>query len=247
MPELKSNINDKLGVLEGGFNLYKQTLPTTFPYAFMAILCLSLPQIFFEYNIAITSTLSLFIIGVLGFIAFILINALLFRLYCISNHIPSTFFSSLRHVIFKLIPLLMVTILYCLIVISGTLLLIVPGIILAISLMFSFLLTLIDNKNILQTLIKSHQLVWGNWWHSSLIIFFLFLTNIFVSLLVFIVTSMLLIPSNLTLIQIQFFILLINIFIQSFFLPLIFSTSLILLYDLIKRKTLSQSNWFNYF
>ncbi|HET7174519.1 MAG TPA: hypothetical protein VFK21_00790 [Gammaproteobacteria bacterium] len=57
-------------------------------------------------------------------------------------------------------------IVYALAVILGMVLLIVPGLILAISLMFAQFSVVLDSRGPIQALNRSHNLVWGHWWRT---------------------------------------------------------------------------------
>lgn len=64
-------------------------------------------------------------------------------------------------------PLLIVTlILYLVAFIVGTILLVVPGVILGLSLIMSMALVVFDRKGPIDALVGSHKLVWGNWWRT---------------------------------------------------------------------------------
>lgn len=69
---------------------------------------------------------------------------------------------------------LLATVLYLLVVALG-LLLIVPGVILGISLMFCFYAVVLDGSRPLPALNASHHLVWGHWWRTLglMILFYL--------------------------------------------------------------------------
>ncbi len=66
-----------------------------------------------------------------------------------------------------LIVLLVLTILA---LIGGLLLLIVPGVILAVSLMLSMPVFLLEDKGPIASLKSSHRLVWGHWWRTAAIL-----------------------------------------------------------------------------
>jgi hypothetical protein len=57
-------------------------------------------------------------------------------------------------------------ILFMLAVMIGTLLLIIPGIILMVSLLLCYPTAMFDNKGPVSALTESHRLVWGNWWRT---------------------------------------------------------------------------------
>ncbi|MCG6970643.1 MAG: hypothetical protein LJE85_12825 [Gammaproteobacteria bacterium] len=68
------------------------------------------------------------------------------------------------------IPLLITGILYSLAVGLGMVLLVIPGIILMVSLVLYMPAFTMDNAGIIGSLKKSHDLVWGNWWRTLLIL-----------------------------------------------------------------------------
>jgi hypothetical protein len=66
----------------------------------------------------------------------------------------------------RLPALVVMMILFILAVMIGTLLLIIPGIILMVSLLLCYPTALFDNKGPVSALSESHRLVWGNWWRT---------------------------------------------------------------------------------
>ena len=61
-------------------------------------------------------------------------------------------------------------ILFTLAVMIGTLLLIIPGLILMVSLLLCFPTALFDRQGPGFRLTESHRLVWGNWWRTAAIL-----------------------------------------------------------------------------
>jgi hypothetical protein len=74
----------------------------------------------------------------------------------------------------KLFPVILATILYSLAMMGGFLLLIVPGMILWLSLLFYALCIVLEDDGILESLRHSHRLVWGNWWRTAVIVTVIF-------------------------------------------------------------------------
>lgn len=69
------------------------------------------------------------------------------------------------------LPLLIVlTILYFVAIMCGTILLIVPGLILMVSLILSVPIFLLEDRGPVDSLTSSHRLVWGNWWRTAAIL-----------------------------------------------------------------------------
>lgn len=239
---LKSEPQDKLSIIEQGFHLYKHIFWHALPYSLFAAAFIFIPQLFIDiklpFSLAELGQNLRFIISALFFwlFSFILLSALIFRIYCITAQLPLTFIDSIVHALSKLVPLLLLGILYALMVISGTLFLVIPGVILAISLMFSFILFITDNQNVLQTLLTSHRLVWGNWWHTLFVVSFPLLIDIAVSfsVLLCLITLSKVYPISPT--HLYFAVCISNIVIQTLFIPLIFSVALSLLNDLRARQ-----------
>lgn len=246
MITLSSELKDKQQIIEQGIAIYRRTLWQILPFSFLAVFFTFLPSFIFILPGIKTATTGQ-LLGthcVCWVIAFTFFAALIFRLYCLSYHIPNTFIRSLKHALFKLIPLLLLVTLYSLIILSGTMLLVIPGIILSVSLMFSFYILITDNQNILQTLTSSHRLVWDHWWDVTLCLAIPFLLNIVVSLLILfiVIGSSMLVKENAFLSYFSLFFL--NILIQTFLVPFTFSIMLALFHDLRLRQTLQQPTWY---
>ncbi|HRE32570.1 MAG TPA: hypothetical protein PLD88_11400, partial [Candidatus Berkiella sp.] len=229
---LKSEPQDKLFVVKQGFHFYLHTFWVALPYSLLATSFILVPQLFIDVTTPsavenflhqtplVLTTIISWLIG------FILLSALVFRLHCITEQLPLTFLNSVLHALFKLIPLLLLGVVYILMIISGTLFLIIPGIILAVSLMFSFILFITDNQNVLPTLLTSHRLVWGNWWHTLLIISLPLLIDIAVSFSVLLLLFMLFKHYQIGLLELYRSLCFTNIVIQALFTPLIFCIAL---------------------
>lgn len=69
----------------------------------------------------------------------------------------------------RLPTVIVATILYSLAIMGGFLVLIVPGLILWVSLIFYTFCIILEGDGILESLRHSHRLVWGNWWRTFVI------------------------------------------------------------------------------
>lgn len=239
MFRFKSEPIDKQSVLEEGFALYKHTLSISLPYSALIALLTTLPFLFRFSNQATFYLLTLLCV----LISFILSCALLFHLYCYCYHVPSSFAVSLMQAFVKFPSLIYLAMVYGIIILSGTMLLIVPGVILAFSLMFAFILVLTENEPLLQNLISSHRLVWGNWWHSFFIMSTPLLLDIILILAAFITIAEISSLNKLSLYTTACLLGVSNFIVQTFLLPLILSISLVLLHDLRQRKVLHYPPW----
>ena len=69
----------------------------------------------------------------------------------------------------RLLPVILASLLYGLAVLGGSLLVIIPGIIVWLSLAFYALCITLEGDGIIESLRHSHRLVWGNWWRTAMI------------------------------------------------------------------------------
>jgi hypothetical protein len=78
--------------------------------------------------------------------------------------------TALQATLTRLPALVAMVILFTLALMIGTLLLIIPGLILMVSLILCFATALFDNKGPVSALTESHRLVWGNWWRTFVVL-----------------------------------------------------------------------------
>ncbi|MGB5458206.1 MAG: hypothetical protein WBO14_14750 [Gammaproteobacteria bacterium] len=108
--------------------------------------------------------------AIMWIISIILYNAILSRVGDIASGADSDLYDALIVGIRKLLPVFIAAILYSLAVSIGIVLLIVPGLILMITLLFFQVLIVVDDEGIIAALKHSHNLVWGNYWRTSAVI-----------------------------------------------------------------------------
>lgn len=88
-----------------------------------------------------------------------------------------------------MLPLLGCMLLYGIAIGVGSILLLIPGIILSLSLMFGPYVLIIERGGVLESLKRSHSLVWGYWWRTSGIILIAFFIMMVAYVLVGIVAA----------------------------------------------------------
>ncbi len=244
MFKLESEPTDAQAILEKSIDLYRHTLSFTVLYSFIIATIISLPLMLIHrsfWHWHESSALCFILFAAL--IAFIFSSALLFHLYCYSSNVPSSIALALKQIMIKSPSLLLLMLTYILIVLSGTLLFIIPGIFFAFSLMFSFLLVLTANQSVFQSLTGSHQLVKQHWWHTFAIMSTPLLLNIVISLICFISVAEYGMFLKFSTASISLILAFVNIFIQMMFIPFIMSVTIVLLHDLRLRKSLASPPW----
>jgi hypothetical protein len=100
----------------------------------------------------------------------VLFAAVVGRMDAVHRGAPISYGESLSLGVGCSLPLLGCFILYVLAIAIGSVLLIVPGLILMLSLMFAPYMIIIEGKGVIACLKDSHNLVWGNWWRTAAII-----------------------------------------------------------------------------
>jgi hypothetical protein len=70
----------------------------------------------------------------------------------------------------RLLPVFVSTIVWGCIIAFGMLLLVLPGLIVMVSMVFAMPAIVLDDKGALESLGYSHRLVWGLWWHAATLV-----------------------------------------------------------------------------
>lgn len=233
-------------LIKNSICLYTTNLRKVSLLSFLAMLSFLIP-IYLPFLSEQTRTTSLptnnsewLITGICWFIALVIASGLLFYLHCLYYGIRNTLPKVLKHALSRSFILLVVGIFYVAFVFSGTMLLLIPGFILSISLMFSFLLALNENKGALQSLLVSHKLVWGHWWHTFLTISIPVIINAIMSMILFL--GIALMVMKLPSLGMQHYILIFatQLILHTVLMPFPFCVALVLLNDLRIRKNLSK-------
>jgi len=103
-------------------------------------------------------------------VSIILYNAILSRVGEIAKDGNGELYDALIVGIRKAFPVFIAAILYSLAITLGFVLLVIPGLILMITLLFFQVLIVVDDEGIIASLKQSHALVWGNYWRTSAVI-----------------------------------------------------------------------------
>lgn len=107
---------------------------------------------------------------IMWLVSLILYNAILFRIGAVASGDSGDLYDALITGIRKVIPVFIAAILYSLAISAGFVLLVIPGLILMVTLLFFQVLIVIDDEGIIASLKRSHQLVWGNYWRTTAVI-----------------------------------------------------------------------------
>jgi hypothetical protein len=98
-------------------------------------------------------------------------SAMIYRIDNVANGRADDFIEVLLLAFKKFPTVILAGILYTIAITIGTFLLVIPGIILMISLMFCWYFILLEDMNAYDSLMASHRLVWGDWWRTNIVFF----------------------------------------------------------------------------
>jgi fucose permease len=99
-------------------------------------------------------------------ISFILFSALLYKIDKSAKQQHRSYGEALAIGLKKLPSILLAIFLYGIAITIGTLLLLIPGIILSLSLFFYYYYIVLEDMSAYQSLKASHKLVWKDWWRT---------------------------------------------------------------------------------
>jgi hypothetical protein len=107
---------------------------------------------------------------IMWIVSIILYNAILSRVGDVASGGDGELYDALIIGIKKLFPVFLAAILYSLAVSIGFVLLVIPGLIIMITLLFFQVLIVVDGEGVIASLKHSHNLVWGNYWRTTAVI-----------------------------------------------------------------------------
>jgi hypothetical protein len=110
---------------------------------------------------------TLYVIGVL--LSMLFVAAIYLRIDAVASGNAAEG-NALSAVVPRLPLLIVMMILYILAIIIGCILLFVPGLIVAVSMMLCMAVFLFEDKGPIASLASSHRLVWGHWWRTLAIV-----------------------------------------------------------------------------
>jgi hypothetical protein len=163
------------GVLDDGFKLFRACFTQVVGLAILASLISQIPSLVMTSAIDADGVPQLgagvgiaALVGML--LSVVLFGALVSRIHLIHEGRSPSLGDSLNAGLACMLSLLGSMILYGLAVAVGMVLLIVPGLIVMVSLMFAPYIVVTEGAGVIESLRRSHQLVWGHWWRTSALV-----------------------------------------------------------------------------
>lgn len=168
-PEAPQSIG---GVLDEGFKLYRASLSGVVVFTFFAMAAGQLPNLVIDPAAVLPQFTTALAVALLVSLAasMLFYAAAVGRMDAVAEGRELSAGAALRLGVVKMLPLLVFMLLYAIIVTVGLLLLVVPGILFSVSLMFGSYVMVVEGKGPLAALGDSHRLVWGHWWRTLVIL-----------------------------------------------------------------------------
>jgi hypothetical protein len=160
-------------VLDNGFSLYRHSLKDAFVFAFLSAFLTAL----INRMVLATITAETFDIGLLAvsWIATMAVTIFFYTpvvatIYAVQHGARLAPSDALALGTRRFFIVLGVVVLYSLAVFAGTLLLIIPGIFIAVALVFSTIPAIAESKGVIESLRYSFELVKGRWWRTAILL-----------------------------------------------------------------------------
>jgi hypothetical protein len=163
------------GVLDNGFKLLKASFSKVVGISIVASLVSQMPSMALMSSVDADGVPqgggALLVIVLLAMVfSIILYGAIVGRMHSVHAGREMTTSQAFSLGLSCMLPLIGFFILYALAIMGGSLLLLIPGLILAVTLMFGSYILIIDRAGVMDSLKQSHRLVWGYWWHTAAIV-----------------------------------------------------------------------------
>jgi len=164
-------------ILEDSVKLFIFFMPKILPLVLADVVLSSLFHLVMpdlnslEYTVIITTMMDSFVYAFLYMlITLVLHTAIFYRIGAMINQFDMGNLEALSQSIKKLGPIFLATGFYTFLVGIGLMAFVIPGAILAISLRFFTPLILFEDATVIDSLQRSHKLVWDNWLRTAIIL-----------------------------------------------------------------------------
>ena len=170
------------GVLDTTFQLYKAAVVKMIPLSLLSILAGSPSSVYVfvkgfgdsanplaMFNVAGSPGYWLALLATYVGVMFT-VGASSVKMAAIAGGSDASFGTAVTRSLLRLPSLFVALVLYMIAITIGSILLLVPGLILSVSLLLFVGPCLFDNKGPIGCLLASHRLVWGDWWRTAAIL-----------------------------------------------------------------------------
>lgn len=178
------------GVLDDGFRLFQACFTRVFPLALFGAIIGVIPEMFLDKTTGEATAMLTREFYIAMFVVMLastwLFAAAILRLRAVAEATSIPMSQALSAGAACLIPVLVASIAYAILLLGGLALFLVPGFILSLSLAFAPYFVVLEGAGPIEALRQSHRLVWGFWWRTSVI----FAVVLFVALAAFLLLAL---------------------------------------------------------
>ena len=163
------------GVLDDGFKLFRAAFPKVVALTVIATVVSQIPSYLLTVsigedglpNVGLAFFVTLLVTTLFGILIY---GAVVSRISRLHEGRDMSLGEAFSAGLACMLPLAVCLLLYSLAVAGGMLLLLIPGLILAVTLVFAPYVLVVEGGGMVGSLRQSHRLVWGNWWRTSAIL-----------------------------------------------------------------------------
>lgn len=176
MYELPTAPQNARGLIDAAFELFKASFGALLPLTAITTVLGYAPLVWLLYSNALEDPYLLLdfvfsprvaaALAVLACLSVIVYAAMLVRVDAVAKHLPMSALGALAASARRSAPLIVASLVYAFVVTIGFLL-VIPGLVLAQSLIFYLPAIALDGLSPLDSLTWSHRLVWGHWWMTA--------------------------------------------------------------------------------
>jgi hypothetical protein len=162
-------------VLDAGITLFKASLLRCLPLSLAAVVLGQLPTVYAMLRgrtptLTDMGPLEALLVLLAGLANVVIWGAIMLRQRAIAGGHASTLAEVIGRPLARLLPVLGMILASTALVAVGLVLLVVPGLYLAVGLMFAYPAMLLDGESALGSIRSSLRLVRGNWWRTSMVV-----------------------------------------------------------------------------
>ncbi len=186
------------GILDAGISLFRRSFKYVFPVAAIAAIPYALlamqmnsqlagvdPEVDPEIALA-AAVRALAYLPVIYLMLVFIASSVIHRQIALTRGLPTSLMADFGTGLKLLIPLTIVMMLYLLCIVVGSILLLVPGIILSVSMCMFLWVPQIEERSAWSSLWRSHSLVWGgNWWRTAVVVTLVSIIGVVLSVLAY--------------------------------------------------------------
>ncbi len=155
-------------ILDAGIKLFTVVFPKVIPIALIMGVLLAVINYLFNSggSFGVLNVVALLVVMVINSVC---LSAMIYRIGNQANNVEDNMGDSINVGLRKFLPFFLASLLYMVAMMLGMVLLIIPGIYVAVALSLFVYLLVNEDQGVVGSLTQSHALVKGNWWRTFIV------------------------------------------------------------------------------